>query len=243
MARKEIRFHIDGTSPHTIPMARLAEYLTELSALMGNQKKVHFLRVEEGSLPCVMEIEPTIEPKILYRVKRAAAHKGPQEAIKAQKNLREMLKHDSLSAALKTDNGEIVVNYPLVREKKEETFGPFWQEGSLEGRVVRLGGIDETLPVHLVYEGTQYICNASRDIIRQLGPKIWGDPIRVYGRGKWCRDVSGKWVMQFFDISSFEDLSDSTLSDAISKLRAIPDNSLKSIEDPLAMVKKIRSGD
>jgi len=243
MAKKEIRFHIEGTTPHELPMARLADYLNTLSVLFGNEHHVHFLRVETGSAPCVIEVDQEYEEKIFSRVKRATLKRGPRDAVKASHSLREMLKKDELWADLKRENGEVVASYPLVKEKKQETFGPFWQDGSLDGMVVRLGGIDETLPVHLVYEGRSYICNAGRDIVRKLGPYIWGNPVRVHGRGKWYRGEQGIWEMLFFDIHSWEPLEPSTLSDAVARLRAIPNNELHTLKDPLAEMQKIRSGE
>jgi hypothetical protein len=243
VAKKEIRFHIEGTTPHAIPMARLAEYLRELSILFGNKHHVHFLRVETGSLPCVIEVDQEYEERIFRRVKAAMLKRGPRDAVKANSSLRAMLKEDRLWAELKQENGNVVASFPLVKDKKQETFGPFWQPGSLDGMVVRLGGIDETLPVHIVYEGRQYICNASREIVKKLGPYIWGDPIRAHGRGKWYRNEQGMWEMLFFDIESIEDLNATTLSDAVSRLRAIPNNELVSLNDPVAEMQKIRRGD
>jgi hypothetical protein len=243
MTMKELRFYVEGTTPDVIPMARLAEYLTELSILLGNKPHVHFLRVETGSLPCVIKVDQEKEDSVIARVKNAALNKGPKEAIKANSNLRAMLKKDEFSAEFKTETGDTFASYPLVRQRKEETFGPFRQDGSLDGIVVRLGGIDETLPVHLVYEGRTHICNASREIVKQLGLHIWGEPIRVYGSGKWYRDAQGTWQLQFFDIHSFEPLQTTTLSEAVTQLREIPDNGLMSLKDPLAEMMKIRQGE
>lgn len=242
MAKKELRFHIEGTSPHEMPMGRLAEYLSELAALLGHKKQVHFLRVEQGSLPCVIEVEQKAESAIYSRVRRAAINKGPKEAVKANSQLRAMLKRDKFSADLKQETGDVVVSFPLAKDPKQETVGPFWEDGSLVGIVVRLGGIDETLPVHIVYEGRYYICNASRDIVKQLGPRIWGNPVRVHGKGKWIRNEQGVWELQYFDIYSVEDLDETTLLNAVSKLRAIPNNALLSLEDPLSEMQKIRDG-
>jgi hypothetical protein len=243
VAKKELRFHIEGTTPHTIPMARLAEYLAQLAVLMGNKQHVHFLRVETGSLPCIVEVDEQSEDHIISRVKRAAISKGPKEAIKANTALKAMLKQDEFSAEFKTDKGETFASYPLIKERGEETFGPFKQDGFLDGMVVRLGGIDETLPVHLVYEGRTYICNAGKEIVRQLGPHIWGEPIRVHGEGKWYRNAQGRWELQFFDIQKFEPLQATTLADAVTALRAIPDNGLLSLRDPLGEMRKIRHGE
>src|SRR5260370_16590002 len=146
-------------------MARLAEYLTELSVLFGNEHHVHFLRVETGSAPCVIEVDQEYEERVFTRVKKATLKRGPRDAVKANTSLRAMLKKDELWAELKQDNGNVVVSYPLIKEKKQETFGPYWQDGSLDGFVVRLGGIHDTLPVHLVYEQRVYISNAILEIL------------------------------------------------------------------------------
>src|SRR6266481_2953616 len=114
MAKKEIRFHIEGTTPHALPMARLAEYLSELAVLFGNKQHVHFLRIETGSAPCVIEVDQEYETKIFARVNRAMQKRGPRDAVKANSALRAMLKKDRLWAELKQDNGEVVASYPLI---------------------------------------------------------------------------------------------------------------------------------
>lgn len=240
MAKKELFFHIEGTTPHTFPMARLADYIAELAALLGHKKKVHFLRVEQGSQNCVIEIEDNIAQSVYSRVKKAISNKGPREAVKANSSIRAMLKRDRFSAELKQQEGDVVVSYPLVKESSQETVGPILQDGSLDGILVRLGGIDDTLPVHLVYEGRQYICNANREIVRRLGTHIWGSPIRVHGEGKWFRNAQGTWELQFFDIHSFVPLEELNLVDAVTRLRAIPDNGLFALKDPLAEMQKLR---
>ena len=54
----EYRFKIDAAyTPETMPMARLAEYIRELSTLLGNQDKVHFDRLEEGSTVPIIRVD------------------------------------------------------------------------------------------------------------------------------------------------------------------------------------------
>ena len=71
MPKKELHFSIEGTTPHTFPMARLADYLRELATLFGNEDNVHFLRVDDGSANCAMEINAEIEPTVSERVRQA----------------------------------------------------------------------------------------------------------------------------------------------------------------------------
>jgi hypothetical protein len=48
MTEYEYTFRIDVFTPETMPMARLAEYLAELSKLVGHSQSTHFDRVAPG---------------------------------------------------------------------------------------------------------------------------------------------------------------------------------------------------
>jgi len=149
------------------------------------------------------------------------------------------LEQDDTPAVLEWREGDILYEF---RQKKdeEETFGPFWQEGHLEGMLVKIGGLDETVPVHLLYEGAHYVCNATRELAMELSPHLFRNPIRAYGKGKWYRNATGKWEMHWFDIKSFELLDDSSLPEIVAKLRAIPRNDLLQLEDPIGEMLKLR---
>lgn len=239
---KRLIFNIPEANPHELPMTRLLEYLTQLATVLGSRNDVHFLTVEEGSLPCIMEVKSDEEPFIVARVKDLAVGKGTQEAKQAYKNLRAFLKDDEYSAELKTETDDVILDFPFAPEQ-EQVFGPFWQDGTLDGILVKLGGTDDTVPVHLVYEGSHYPCNASIEMARKLGHYILQKPIRVHGRGQWYRNAHGKWEMHWFDILDFEELDDSSLPDVVSRLRAIPGNDLLSLKDPLKEMRKIREGE
>ena len=49
--------------------------------------------------------------------------------------------------------------------------------------------------------------------------------------------------MQWFDISNFETLHASSVPEVVSRLRAIPENDLMTLSDPLEEMRKIRHGD
>ena len=243
MANKEFHFTIRESTPHTLPMARLAEYLRQLAKVFGNEESVHFLRVEEGSADCAIEVDEEKEPAIVDRVRAASVGEGPKEAVDAHNTLWADLVHDNVSAELELPNGDILLEFPAAVFDKTETFGPFWQDGTLDGILVKIGGMDETVPVHLVDEGAHHTCNASRELARQLAPRLFGNPIRVYGRGKWFRNAVGKWEMKWFDIFRFEDLESTSLLETVSRLRSIQDNDLLRLEDPLEEMRKLRHGE
>lgn len=242
MTRKELHFSIEEATPYTLPMARLADYLRELGKLFANQERVHFLRVDEGSAACTMEVEEEVALIISERVTEAAKGKGPVQAVRAFQSLRSFLEKDGKSAYMEWKDGDVLVHLPKKAETGAETFGPFWQEGSLDGILWKIGGLDETVPVHLFYEGAHHICNTTREVARELGHHLYGKPIRVHGRGKWYRNAEGKWELRWFDIYRFDSLSDDSLLEAVAKLRTVPDNDLMTSKDPLGDMHKIRHG-
>lgn len=242
MPKKELHFSIEGTTPHTFPMARLADYLRELATLLGSEDNVHFLRVDDGSANCAMEIDAVIEPSISERVRQAQRGIGSKEAVKAFKAIRLYLDEDDTSAFMEWDKGEVLIEFPRKSHGAEETFGPFWEDGSLDGMLIKIGGMDETVPVHLLYEGAHHACNTTRDLAKKLAPYIFGKTIRVHGRGKWYRNSEGKWELRWFDIRDFEELDDASLLDVVGRLRAIPHNDLMKSKDPLGDIIKLRNG-
>src|SRR3984957_3722377 len=240
---KKLVFRIGEANPHTLPMTRLLEYLTELATVLGSRENVHFLRVEDGSAPCVMEVESTEEPIILSRLRDVATGSSTSEAQRSNRTILRFLQEDEFSAELQAENGDVVLDFPRGDEEEVQAYGPFWQEGSLDGILMKIGGMDDTIPVHLLYEGKHYNCNANIDMARRLGHHLLQKPIRVHGKGKWYRDTSGKWDLHWFDILDFEELENSSLPDVVAQLRAIPSNDLMSLKDPLEEMQKIRHGE
>jgi hypothetical protein len=43
--------------------------------------------------------------------------------------------------------GEVLVEFPRKSQGTDATFGPFSEDGSLDGMLVKIGGMDETVPV------------------------------------------------------------------------------------------------
>jgi hypothetical protein len=241
--RKKLRFHIHEYTPYTLPMERLVDYLKNLAVLLGSTENVHFVRLDAGSVDCQIETDASEEPKIVSRVREVAQGSGTQEAKNAYKNLRELLEEDKASAELESEIGDVVADFPRASTGEQEIFGPFWQFGALEGMLIMIGGRDETVPVHLLDDGRFHKCNATREIAKELAPHLFRSPIRVYGRGRWFRNSQGKWELSWFDIDRFEPLDDSSLPDVVSRLRAIPDNDLLSLKNPLEEIRKLRHGE
>ena len=84
-------------------------------------------------------------------------------------------------------------------------YGPFREIGTLDGRIIRIGGRDETIPVWLKDGEVEYHCNVrGEDVARRLAPYYLNGVVRLHGSGKWLREENGSWTLQQFDIADFE---------------------------------------
>jgi hypothetical protein len=220
--RHEIRLRIDVFNVESLPMARLAEYMTELARPLGEQECVHFSHLEAGSAGLVSSIDAPAVPKVGERLQKVCEGAGPKDAMQAYKALDTLLAKDSAIATLTAEGGAELIAFPGRTRPKPMRYGPFREDGSLDGTVIRLGGRDETIPILLRdAEGVEYPCQATVEMSKQLAPHYRGATVRVFGSGRWVREESGSWTLLQFDISRFEVVDDSPLVEIVAKLRGI----------------------
>lgn len=237
---RKLKLRIDGFTPHTLPMARLADYIRDLADLLGSESDAHLIAVGEGSADLVHEVPEENYQKLQERVIDAAQGRGPKKATEGYVNLRTNLRRDAKPANLLNDNDKAVLQFPLA--ESGPLFGPVTQPGSLEGVLIKIGGRDETVPVHLQDGSEYYKCTASRALAKDLRNELFEKPIRVNGIGKWSRGEDGEWQLEGFKITSWERLSDDALEAVLGRMRAA-ESDWDKIDDPLAELRRIRKGD
>src|SRR6202142_3266166 len=94
------RLVIDAYTPETMPMGRLAEYMADLAAILGERAAVHFVGLEASSTVLVHKVETEAVPKVQERVALAKRGDGPPDAINGIRNLNRRLREDAGSAVL-----------------------------------------------------------------------------------------------------------------------------------------------
>jgi hypothetical protein len=149
-----------------------------------------------------------------------------------------MLGEDGTTARYKEDRKKIL-DFPKLQALQ---FGPVTEDGAIEGVVIKLGGRDETVPVHLQDSETYYKCWASRAVAKTLAPFLFGNPIRVLGRGKWARTEHGEWELQEFKINNFEELNNDEIKQVLARMNEVEGSGWNSIADPLGELRRIRKG-
>lgn len=221
----EYRFVIDAYTPDTMPMARLSEYMRELSQILGEPSAVHFRRLERGSTALISAIDREAAPKVRQRVVSLRRGEAPKEINAAYEHINRLLRADNAIGVLSERKGTspttaVVIRFP-GREAEPEEFPAIRQYGSVDGIVTGIRGRDETIHVTLQSEGEQISgFVTTRAIAKQLAAKFF-EPVRLFGRGKWSRDADGNWTLLDFKIESFDALADVPLSKALADIRAI----------------------
>jgi hypothetical protein len=242
-SRLEYRFVVDAFSPATLPMARLAQYMADLAALLGEPERVHFVRLEEGSAVLVQEVEDGAAPKVAARVASVGSEAAPPDVVKAFRSLDQRLALDNATGRLMAPDGAEVIRFPGRERPRPLAYGSFRQQGSLDGVLIRIGGRDEAVPATLMEGDRTWSCKMTRDMARALAPHLFGAPLRVYGDGRWRRDPEGNWSLDHFVVSHFEVLDDAPWPEVIGRLRRIEGAGWDEIDDPIKELALLRHGD
>ncbi|MGD0364790.1 MAG: hypothetical protein ABSC93_28260 [Bryobacteraceae bacterium] len=218
-ARNELIFRIPEFDPLTLPMARLAEYITQLAVLYGERDHIHLLRVAKGSAALVKKIDSVAIEKVRLRV-RTACNTPDSDTAGAYYKIDDLLFRDHATGAVYL-GGAKILQFPGKKRAKTESIGPIAQQDFIDGQLIRLGGKDETVPVHVRDEdGIIHPCTANIDVASRLGP-LYLKYVRVHGTAHWNRDEAGQWERTFFRVDNVEELDHRSLKDAVRELRAM----------------------
>ena len=225
-------------------MGRLAEYMAALARLLGQPDDVHFDQVQEGSAVLVAKVDDPAIPKVRERVRMVRTGGAQSDASKAYQDLDELLRQDNATGELSGGDGALVVPFPGRERLEPVTYGPFRQEGSLDGQLVRIGGIDETVHLQLADGGEIHTgLNATRDKAREIAKYLFGPTLRVHGVGRWFRDAAGAWLLKEFKVTDFEILSDAPLDEVVTEIRKLKSSKWHEVPDAVQRLLENRHGE
>jgi hypothetical protein len=235
---EELRFRIDVYTPETLPMGRLAEYLTFLSQMLGERNAVHFVSLESGSAVVVHKVDAEAAPKVRSRARAVARRQAPREIMRAYEAINRMLRRDEAVGVLEEPSGAEIVRFPGREEVAR--FGSITQQCAVDGEVIRVGGAREIVPIQLRSE-EEIIgdCYTNRATAKSLAMHLF-EPVRLFGSGRFIREDTGTWKLEHFTVDRFEALKDEPLSSVLIALRAIPGSEWG--DDMLERLREIRHG-
>lgn len=232
---EEYRFVIDESfTPETLPMARMAEYVRAVAELLGEPASVHFVSVEAGSVALVSRIDRPAQPKVRERLDGLRRGTPQPDVSAAFHVLDELLRRDNATGSLKAPDGARIIEFPGRRTADRKPIGPIRQEGCLDGQLIRVGGKDDTVPIHLRDQDTIHTgLYATPEMARAIAPYLLGPQLRVHGVGAWTREVSGAWTLRRFQVERFEVLEDLSLAETVAALRAVRGSHWGEVDDPV----------
>lgn len=232
---ERFKFTVPGYSPETMPLDRLLEYLTQLSIVLGQPGDLHLVGVEKGSTRPVLAMRHDVAVKARTRAREIAQGGGSQRRREAFDTIRRMVAQDGgKPAVLKAPEGQIL-KFPSADIGQDQVIHAVRQTTSIEGTLVRVGGIGENAQL-LIQEMSGAViagCTASRPVAQAMASLIYR-PIRVSGIGTWRRTEDGKWAITRLHVQTFEALDDDELEDVVAKLRAVnvkwPEDSIEQLQ-------------
>lgn len=220
----QIIFRIANVTPERLSSAKLAQYLADLATLLGSQDHLHFSRVGKGSASLIHYADPSAIPRMRRRVDSIPNVGGEDDARTAYARINSRLAEDEANGYLKIGNVK-VLKFRGRQEEPQRIFGRIVQDEYLDGQLVRVGGLDETVPVHLrEADRAPYFCSTDIETAKSLGPYLYGQTIRVFGTAHWIREGNGNWKLERFQVHRFKPLNDASLAEAVNELRSIPTN-------------------
>ena len=205
-------------------MARLAEYLGELAEMLGESTSVHFVKLEKSSTSVVHRIEKEAIPKIRHRTRRVARGVGARDAVRAYQKINRMVREDNGRAVWQRNRDDGFPADTIVFPGKDEAQQVIVSEsrlGSVDGEVLRVGGVKKFVPILLRYEDEEFSgCYADKDLAKRLAKRLF-EPVRLFGVGRWNRDEEGKWKLEKFRVSNFNPLKETSAVEAFNILRGL----------------------
>jgi hypothetical protein len=216
----EFRWKIEAFSPDTMPLDRLAEYLAELACMLGDAEHLHLVKIEKSSTVPVLRVDSEVVERVRQRAVDVRHGIAPVAVMQSYRRINVMLRKDKAKATL-SEGGAEIIPFP-GNEEPQDLLNGIEQRGSLDGQLEKIGGSKASVPVKLrsLEGGSITGCFAKKSVAKELGRFLF-EPVRLFGRGKWTRTASGQWVLERFNIETFERLSADPLSQVVSSLRAV----------------------
>lgn len=225
-------------------MARLAQYMRNLAMLLGHETAVHFTAIKPGSTQLAAKVDYEHIPKVENHLTLVRNGEGAGDALKAHAEIDRLLAEDNATGFVYEDDNQSaqIIVFPGVNRPKPVSYGPFNQEGTLDGIVISIGGADQTAHVQLQNGDMKYTgIETDRETARRLAKSMY-EPVRITGTGRWMRDAEGNWLLKKFRMASFVTLQTDSLTDVVNKLRKIDGGEWAQLDDPISALKALREG-
>lgn len=235
---KKLTLKLNDRTPETLSMKRLGQYITHLSDMLGEVEHVHFDSVSKGSAMLNVDIEDLYYQKVLTHVREVPNGMGTRKQQSAHRSLKQLMDEDGTGGAILNDADTQILSFR--KQPDDEKSLMVNKSGSVQGRLYRVGGKDETIPVSLEgANGETLRCEASIEIAQGLSSLLFKQ-VRVSGHGTWERLPEGGWRLKKLRIESYQELDTAKMGDVVGRLQAIGGLKWADMEDPHGVARDLR---
>lgn len=215
----EYRLVLEGFTPDTIPMSRLAEYLRQMAKMLGYEGAVHFQRVENNCTALVAKIDPRTAGKVRAQVRAIREKKAPADAMNASAAINRMVAEDKTTGLLREQKG-VVIRFPGTRPAQNMAL-EVPDEGTVIGYLYMLSDAGREFHARIKLEsGNTLMCTVTDEIAKKLRSHLF-ETVKVSGPGIWARDTDGAWAALKLEIKEVVPVKSTSLRSVIDELRQI----------------------
>lgn len=250
MSRKldtwDYALRIHGVTPKSVALARLGEYLKAYAVLLGTSNQPAYAGVVKGSarLRASIPVEHRTETRVRllsvsHEVDFGNVASNDDSAIRARNSLADMLARDGLSGELEDREGAVILRFEKPKPQMQAVEPIVHDTGVIDGVVIALGGIDDTVHLRLLTRPGEEVKLTLRDLneARKAARHFRGDTVRAHVHGTWKRTSAGRWEPHSPYLDRIEELSDEAGGDLLTRLSALPGNRWSTMADPQTLLR------
>lgn len=217
---QKITLKLNEARPDSLDIKRLGEYLKKLADLYGSADTLYLDGVDEGSACLNFMVDDDHADTVKSRVVNASRDVGAKTYRKAYQKVVSLMDADGYSGSFSVNDQEIIrLASRNARPKKDELRQSM--PTSIKGKIFRVGGTDDTVPVRLSsLEGEIIYAQTSVELSKELGASLY-QYIHAHGEGEWVSEKPGNWRLAKITIERYEIIEHMSAKDALLKLRKL----------------------
>jgi hypothetical protein len=235
--------HVFGTRPRHMPLEDVGELAKRLSELLGCSEHLRFANLKTGSTSILARVLPQAVETVQVNILKAKQADGAAPSKVAR--IDDYLASRGWHGELRNREGRVLLVFPgSVNAEPAQEVRTVQQLDSITGRVIKIGGRDETVPMQIQGLDGRYldVTVKGRDLAMQLGSLLFQE-VRVSGLATWQRDTEGEWSCITMIVTAFDKLSTKPLTELFDELSELPGNEWNDMDSPDDEWLRIRRGD
>jgi len=237
MDRASISLVIEGIYLEKIPFKAALEYLKDFEILLDSRSyDISMKEVKSSSIAVRAEFPEANREAVINDIREAAVSGASGQKANAYRRIHTRCTNQGAKNAKIISNKEVIVKFP---KKLEERKIRVVQITSVQGKVVRLGGEDQTAHIILKHPTGSWKVECTIEFGKRLRKHLW-ESVRIAGKGTWIREPSGDWELEKLRAESFEPLNDMAFDEALDKITNLPGFEKSRFDDAEKFMENVR---